>query len=346
LKKIVQIIFCILISILISNTFASAETTPNLVPPVSMNFMVLDQGNYRLSWSIKGDTISIQATAKTTGWVAIGFEPTEKMKDADMIIGFINPSGISKVIDAFSVGLKGPHPDDISLGGTDDLLTSSVSINDGWTSLRFERKFVTGDKFDKDILQKPMKVIWSYGSNADIKNYHETSRGSLEINFINTSATLEPDKTIKTEPQKQPAKKPIDYKIFLWIHILLMSFTLLSMLIAISMIYGFKKKTGWFTVHKSLLYVTTLTFIGGFISSIFLVNFLGSKHFRGPHKIIGLLAFILSLCFLSLSIEHQWKQNLRKVLRPAHIWTARIIITLFVINLFLGILLAKSFLGF
>lgn len=337
-------LFIIILSLLLVNV-----ATVTKAADISMNLMVLDNGNYRLSWSIKEDVIEFKILAKTTGWIAIGFDPSEKMKDADMVIGYVDPNGQSKVIDSFSVGLKGPHPDDVSLGGTSDILASSIIQKNGWSTMSFQRKLVTGDKFDKDIpSNKSVKVLWSYGTTSDIKTYHETSRGIAQINFTNGSATTEKTPETKKDPAKEPEKntsKPIDYTTFIYLHILLMSLTLLSVLIAVTMVYAFKKKQNWFKLHKSMLFVAISTFILGFISAVLLVKTLGTGHFQSPHKIIGLIAFILSVCFLSLSVFHPWKQNLRKLLRPAHIWIARVMIILFFINLYFGIILAKMFLG-
>jgi hypothetical protein len=335
--------------LILTSFLLASFISPIFAADVSMNLMVLDNGNYRLSWSIKDDVISMHVSAKTNGWLAIGFDPSEKMKDADMIIGYFGPKNTSKVIDSFSVGLNGPHPDDVSLGGTDDLISSSVTQKNGWTTMNFQRKLVTGDKFDKDIPQnKAIKVIWSYGTTANIKTYHETSRGTATINFTDGTGSQVTNPATKTDPVKQEEKKntkPIGFKTFLLLHILLMSLTLLSMLSAVSMLTIFKKKTWWFKTHKSLLFVTITSFILGFISAILLVTSLGTGHFQGLHKLIGLCAFILSLGFLLLSIFHPWKQNLRKLFRNIHLWIARTLILLFIINIFLGIKLAQALLG-
>jgi hypothetical protein len=340
MKKLFIIILCLIVANLATVTKAA---------DISMNLMVLDNGNYRLSWSLKEDVIEIKILAKTTGWIAIGFDPSEKMKDADMIIGYLDANGQPKVVDSYSVGLKGPHPEDISLGGTSDILSSSITQKNGWSTMSFQRKLATGDKFDKDIpINQSVKVIWSYGATADIKTYHETSRGIAQINFTNGSATTEKTPETKKDPVKEPEKKtskPIDYTTYLYLHILLMSLTFLSMLFAGLLAIVFNKKQNWFKTHKAMLFITVSTFVLGFLSAILLINTLGTGHFQGPHKIIGLLAFILSVGFLSLSILHPWKQNLRKLLRPTHIWIARVMLLLFFINLYLGIMLAKMFLG-
>ena len=41
------------------------------------------------AWKIDGDTLHAKVSAKTKGWVAVGFNPTKKMQDANYIIGFV-----------------------------------------------------------------------------------------------------------------------------------------------------------------------------------------------------------------------------------------------------------------
>ena len=343
MKRILKLVLCLLIPFIISPVY-SADITG-----LSMNLMVLDKGNYRLAWSIKDQTISFQVTAKTSGWIAIGFNPTPKIKDTDMIIGYLNPNGQSKIVDAFSTGEKGPYPDDVSLGGTDDILNGKVTYNNGWTLLSFQRKLSTNDKFDKTILlNKPMKVIWSYSSSKNLNSYKDTSNGAVEISFTGKEESKEIVEEKKTEQEKIPETKSIikiSYKTYLISHITFISLTLIIMLLAIGIILFWNKRKGWFKIHRSLLFISFITFIFGFISAILLVNSLGSTHFQGFHKILGASSFLLATFFFILSLFHPWKQNNRNIFRSIHLWSGRILIILFSLNLFLGIVLAKAFFG-
>ena len=44
----------------------------------------LSSGNYQPLWTTNATVIHIAIVCKTTGWVAVGFDPTDRMKDADM----------------------------------------------------------------------------------------------------------------------------------------------------------------------------------------------------------------------------------------------------------------------
>lgn len=114
---------------------------------------------------------------KTKGWVAIGFEPTSRMKDADMIIGWVQ-DGKVKVIDAYSTGETGPHPPDEKLGGRSDILSYGGSEKGGVTVIEFKRKLSTGDKFDKDL--KPgstVKFIFAMADADEFTKKHNVAKG-------------------------------------------------------------------------------------------------------------------------------------------------------------------------
>ena len=340
MKKIWLLFLCLLMILCLHHSMVFADQ--------SLNLMALDGGNYRLSWTVTDNVIKIEVSAKTLGWVAIGFEPTKQMKDADMILGYYDPTG-SQVIDAFSTGPIGPHPDDVSLGGTNDIMASSVTQRNGWTTLVFERKLATGDKFDRNIAaDKPIQVIWSYGTTTDLKKYHETSRGSAEINFVSGTGSQETDpetkpETTKEDTRKEPAK--ISYKTYLLFHLIFISLSLFAMLLAIVAIYLLKKKSWWFRFHKTMLLVTMGSLILALVSSVLLVGTLGTGHFQGIHPRLGLAVLVVSFLFAGISILHPWKQALRKTFRPIHLWLGRSLLLVFIINVYLGIMIALPFFG-
>ena len=140
------------------------------------NMLSFDDGNHLLYWSYEGEKVKMAMKAKTTGWVAVGFSPTMRMKDADMIIGWVDENGDVHMIDAFSTGETGPHPPDASLGGTYDILEFGGSEAGGWTTIEFVRNKVTPDAYDREI-KDDITIIWAYGSQDDPASAH-SARGS------------------------------------------------------------------------------------------------------------------------------------------------------------------------
>ena len=125
---------------------------------------------------IDGEVVRMALKAKTNGYVAIGFDPTDRMKDADMVMGYVK-DGKAFVADMFSTGPTGPHPPDDQQGGRNDVTVFGGSKKDGVTILEFERKLVTGDSKDKEIKKGDNKIIWSI-SDAEAFSGRHSKRGA------------------------------------------------------------------------------------------------------------------------------------------------------------------------
>jgi hypothetical protein len=137
------------------------------------------RGNYEIRWRQDGDIIEIGLRAGTTGWVAIGFQPGQTMRNADIVIGYVKDGAVT-VSDQFSTGGTGPHGPDTTLGGRDDLIEYGGSEDDGFTVLEFSRRLATGDEYDNDLVPGSNQVIWSYGETDDDTIMH-AARGYAEI---------------------------------------------------------------------------------------------------------------------------------------------------------------------
>ena len=42
-----------------------------------------------LRWKVVGPQLEVQVSAPTEGWVAVGFDPTRMMQDANFIVGYV-----------------------------------------------------------------------------------------------------------------------------------------------------------------------------------------------------------------------------------------------------------------
>lgn len=127
---------------------------------------------------IDGDVVRMALKAKTNGYVAIGFDPTDRMKDADMVMGYVK-DGKAFVADMFSTGPTGPHPPDDQQGGRNDVTVFGGSKKDGVTILEFERKRMTGDSKDKEIKKGDNKIIWAIGDAETFTGRHSKRGGGV-----------------------------------------------------------------------------------------------------------------------------------------------------------------------
>lgn len=194
----------------ILSVHSSLDTIPvldGLVSPGEYFANVSFGDSYQLFWSFNDTTIFFAMQGKCTGWVALGLEPTDAMKDADMIFGWVSSSGAVSVVDAYSTGTYGPHPPDTDLGGTFDILAFNGSESDGYTTIEFVRLLDTGDQYDKPISpDTSLDIIWAI-SNSDDMNSGHTERGGATIDLTpttptSTSTSTTPGSTTNTTPTK------------------------------------------------------------------------------------------------------------------------------------------------
>jgi hypothetical protein len=136
-----------------------------------------EKGNFTLSWCFEADSSDstnpdiVQFTMSMSGsaYVAIGFGGS--MYDADMVIGWVDPVNGPIALDYYSSEETDPELD-TSLGGSNDVKVISGSLINGQTTITFQRKLVTNDKFDKAILKQganDMIYAWSsYETSIDL----------------------------------------------------------------------------------------------------------------------------------------------------------------------------------
>ena len=87
------------------------------------------------SYLVVGDNLKVKVSCPTAGWVAVGFNPTKKMKDANFIIGY-NAKGKAVVDDQFGDSPYG-HKSDTELEGKNDIIESTCTEAAGITTLTF-----------------------------------------------------------------------------------------------------------------------------------------------------------------------------------------------------------------
>lgn len=147
------------------------------------NFLSLNNGNYLLFWDIDQDELHMAMLGKTTGWVAIGFNPGDMMMNADIVMaGFTDDSPYWS--DSYSTGPFGPHPADTTLGGMDDIRNVTAIENDGWTIVEFARKLDTEDEYDALITPgEEMPIMWAMGRDDDMEIKHSSAKGKTIIPF-------------------------------------------------------------------------------------------------------------------------------------------------------------------
>ena len=127
--------------------------------------------DFILDYKVKDDVLVAKVSYPTKGWVAIGFNPSKKMKDANFIIG-CNKEGEEIVGDHFGVSPIG-HKADTLIGGQSNLIEYSCTEKEGTTTLSFTIPLNSGDEKDGEIKKgKGNKVIFAAGKKDDLKTKH------------------------------------------------------------------------------------------------------------------------------------------------------------------------------
>lgn len=109
----------------------------------------ISRNGYDLVWAFDEDDITFTMSAPSTGWVAVGFDPSAAMLDADIIIGYVEDGDVF-LSDQWGDGYTSHRPD-LELGGSDDAALVSGSESEGVTEISFSRPLSTDDEFDHQL---------------------------------------------------------------------------------------------------------------------------------------------------------------------------------------------------
>jgi len=134
-------------------------------------------GELAVSWKNDKEHLYLALNGSTDAWLAIGFDPLEWMKNADIILASVQ-GGKAVVLDEYCTGNYGPHIEDTMLGGSDDILESGGSKSAGRSIIELKRKLDTGDRFDKAFSPGgTVSIIWALSNDPDISIKHNIAYG-------------------------------------------------------------------------------------------------------------------------------------------------------------------------
>lgn len=164
-------------------TGAVAGGNPELLEPTegTDGFKVIELDEFTFAWQVRDDSLDVRISAPTTGWVALGFEPSRAMRDADMRIGFV-ADGSVEVEDHFGVSAIN-HRADSDLGGTSDVSDIGGSEEDGRTTLTFTTPLDSGDRYDAALTPgEEVIVIYAHGGDGvDDYTTKHVARGGFRV---------------------------------------------------------------------------------------------------------------------------------------------------------------------
>jgi len=182
MKRLVTVGLALFMSAALYASDSECECSPVDIGPVDTEgFESVTNAGVTVSWMVKGSDLSVVISARTTGWVAVGFDPSRMMGDANIIIGYVMDGQVF-VRDDFGVG-NIRHGADSANGGVDNLADITGSEEGGVTTIGFTIPLDSGDGMDKPLVAgRTYRIIMAYGPDgADDFSTHHASRGSTEI---------------------------------------------------------------------------------------------------------------------------------------------------------------------
>jgi hypothetical protein len=308
---------------------SAAEIDGNIAQGEYANQLTLANGDFLLFWELDGDRAHFGIRARTGGWVALGFEPTRAMADADMIFGWVVPGEGTSARDCYSTGLFGPHPRDQELGGTQNILTSAGKEEGGLTTFEFSRALVTADPYDKPLpRQGKIRIIWAYGGSDDYLQIH-SRKGS-------TSITLDGAQATDPGGGASPGTRTLLY----WVHGSFMSVSFLMLLVGMLFPRYFKRKRWWLKSHRRIGIAGTVIGVAGIAVAVYMVRRTAGVHLRVVHSWFGLATIILlvfSPFFGHFMLKIRKVPRRAKQARAAHRWIGRTALLAMAATIVLGL---------
>ncbi len=131
-----------------------------------------EAGGFQIHWSNDASFLRIGLISPGTGYLAIGFDPDDRMQGANFVLAAVR-SGQLWTRDDYG---NGPltHASDTSLGGTDDILAAAGREDEGKTYVEFVIALNSGDRMDKPLTPGTTYdvVISFHETNDDFDTYH------------------------------------------------------------------------------------------------------------------------------------------------------------------------------
>lgn len=120
-------------------------------------------------WRLDKDELRVKLRAPVAAWLSAGFNPSKGMKDANLIIGYLE-NGKAVITDQHGTDPK-KHMKDIDLGGEDNVREPSGSRTAGETVISFTLPVRPSDELDRPILPDAV-VLLAYGKSDEAAQQH------------------------------------------------------------------------------------------------------------------------------------------------------------------------------
>lgn len=144
---------------------SACNTADDETPPAGGNGGSITVDGIDLTWKPEGQNLHVTVKAPTTGWVAVGFDPSLGMMDANLILAYV-AGGNVVARDDFGTAVNS-HDADTNLGGVDNVMNPTGAETAGSTEVSFTIPLDSGDTYDRKlVVGQTYRVLLAYGPNG------------------------------------------------------------------------------------------------------------------------------------------------------------------------------------
>jgi len=137
---------------------------------------------FEIHWTNDAHTLRVGLISPGTGYLAIGFDPVNRMAGANYILGAVTAGGVV-TRDDFGTGPVA-HTPDVMSGGTNDILEAEGSEASGKTYFEFVIPLDSGDALDKALAPgSTYNVLIAYHLTSDDFGAWHSRRGAGTIHL-------------------------------------------------------------------------------------------------------------------------------------------------------------------
>jgi tetrahydromethanopterin S-methyltransferase subunit F len=141
--------------------------------------MKVEDLEMEIGWLTRDGNLMFAVKSVGKGWVAVGFDPTTMMRNANIIIGDVTEDGTINIEDHFGVANTAHRKDD-----ENNILQAAGTENEDGTVLEFVIPLNSGDDMDRVLeLGQEYKVILAYHMSDDGFKIRHSNRTSVNITF-------------------------------------------------------------------------------------------------------------------------------------------------------------------
>jgi len=170
-KLLLSILLFTIIILFGCNTIKDEVLGLDPTPPDTLGFASVTAAGVTLEYKVDDTFLHCILSANTSGWISVGFNPSNMMLDANFLIGYVSDSA-GYMRDDWGIS-NTSHSSDQGLGGTDNITLISASESSGVTELEFKIPLNSGDEYDQVLeLEQSYPIILARGNSDDFDSYH------------------------------------------------------------------------------------------------------------------------------------------------------------------------------